>query len=275
MLINLHRLNTKNVGDLVCAPANYYSNQGGFSSADILGWRSSETPLVEDRKRWKETFAEAKGFVVGGGGLLHISFFEPALKYLFENKRPEQKVVLWGAGHNDWQVNDWRTLKFPLDLNHYPFDLIGVRDFNQPYAWVPCVSCMSPLLEKRHALKREIGLYVHTGTLKNESFRKKLPSDIEILSNDSTFEEAIEFIGSTKLLLTDSYHGMYWATLLERKVIAFPSSSKFYDTKYPAPLCTPVDWMKFERMAMTYPEAYSECQETNNVFADQAFNLLS
>ena len=43
--------------------------------------------------------------------------------------------------------------------------------------------------------------------------------------------KTIEFIGSGDVVVTNSYHGAYWATLLGKVVVAFPWASKFYGLK--------------------------------------------
>jgi hypothetical protein len=277
MIVNLHRVNTTNVGDIVCTPVRYFDFLSDVPELDALGYLASEEPDSRKRQDWMARVSAADVIIVGGGGLLGIDFFEPALRNLFEIKKQDAKTVLWGAGHNSWQIGDWRNLKFKINLEQYPFDLVGIRDFNQGLEWVACASCMSPVFDKPRptSVRREIGLYVHGGTLRNESFKKRLPENIDILSNDASLEEVIEYLASCSIVLTDSYHGMYWATLLGKKVIAFPSSSKFYDSKHPVPLCAPEDWQHFTKLAHAYPEALEECRESNFRFSDRFRNLTN
>lgn len=270
VIINLHRVRTENVGDLHCAPSLYFP---AGRPMEILGWKESEHPQREDRLAWKESFGEATGIIVGGGGLLASDFFQPGLDYVFANKRADAKVIIWGAGHNNWQLKDWRNLKQVFQPQH-PFDLIGVRDVG-PHEWTPCPSCMHPLFDSAPAPSHDVVLYVHAGTLKNEHFRRALPNGVPTLSNAAPLEQVVPFLASGELVLTDSYHGMFWATLLGRRVVAFPTSSKFYDAKHPAPLCAPQDWRRFERMAVTYPRALQECRAAAAAFAERALNLLN
>lgn len=42
----------------------------------------------------------------------------------------------------------------------------------------------------------------------------------DFLTNSAmNLETAVSFLGSSEVVLTTSYHGLYWATLLGRKVI--------------------------------------------------------
>jgi hypothetical protein len=274
MIINLHRLNTNNIGDLACTPVHYFDELTAIPEFDSLGYLQSETPDQQVRSDWVAKVSSADVIIVGGGGLLGIDFFAPALKKMFSEKKSSAKTVLWGAGHNSWQIGDWRNLKYKVDLSQLPFDSVGIRDFNQGFEWVPCVSCLSPLFDQAASaqITREIGLYVHEGTLKNESFKKRLPANMEVLSNDASLEKVIRYLSSCSVVLTDSYHGMYWSNLLGKKVVAFPSSSKFYDSKHPVPLCAPEDWQHHAQLARAYPEALEECRLANRRFADRFFD---
>jgi hypothetical protein len=254
-VLNLHRLNTNNVGDLRCAPHLYFPELLGSDAREILGFRSADAPIREERVAFNTAFSDADTIVVGGGGLLEIDFFQPFFTYLADKKRTDQKVILWGAGHNDWVLGDWRNLKAHYTFDASLFDLIGTRDADEQYRWVPCVSCMSPALDTPRPIKREIGVYAHVGTINNEEFRKKLPTGFEMIDNTSSFEDAVEFLGTSELVLTDSFHGAYWATMMGRKVVAFPSSSKFYSLKHTVPLCAPEDWKRFSRLAQVYSGA--------------------
>ncbi len=240
---------------------------------EILGFRAADEPIRDRRVLFNETFAQADLIVVGGGGLLEIDFFAPFFEYLKTNKK-RQKVVIWGAGHNNWQIGDWRRLKSEYTFDASLFDLIGTRDANTRFDWVPCVSCMSGHFDKPRSISRSIGVYAHAATLKNETFRKRLPSDFDMIDNSSSFEDAIEFLGSSDLVLTDSFHGAYWATLLGRRVVCFPSSSKFYDLKHAVPFCAPEDWQRFSRLSQVYSEALDECRDQNKLFAERVAGLF-
>jgi len=273
-VLNLHRKNTENIGDLVCAPYRYFPELLGSETRDFLGFSQKETPERDDRVAFHETFQQADVIVVGGGGLLEIDFFEPAHVYLRERKAPHHKVVLWGAGHNEWRIEDWRKLKKQFTFDASPFDLIGVRDFNHSHEWVPCVSCMHEAFDRRREITRAVGVYAHAATMKKEAFRKQLPEHIETIDNSSPLDVALDFIGSSELVLTDSYHGAYWAVLMGRKVVAFPTSSKFYDMRHPVPLCAPEDWERSSLLARTYDNALFECRAATRSFAEKVADLL-
>lgn len=272
-IINYHRVNTKNIGDLICAPVLWFPEFLEATREEILGFKRDESPSHAEVEDWKKRLADANLLIVGGGGLLEIDFFQLGLKFISENRKPESKFVLWGAGHNNWQIGDWRKLKQDLTLESYGFDLIGIRDYASGYDWVPCASCMSSQLDQSPEPNFEVVLYAHAGTINNSARAALLPNGMPILDNSAPFEKVIPFLASGDLVLTDSFHGMYWATLLGRRVIAFPSSSKFYSVKHAVPLCDPRDWQRFEPLARRYPEALEECRAANRAFAAKVMEL--
>lgn len=62
---------------------------------------------------------------------------------------------------------------------------------------------------------------------------------------------------------------MYWATMLGRKAIVFPHSSKFHGFKYPVTLSTPDAWRSALGTSVGYPGALAECREANLRFAEK------
>jgi hypothetical protein len=273
-IINYHRLKTDNIGDRSCAPALWFPELTGAIRDEIMGLNQFENPEPADRLAWKARVADADLLIVGGGGLLEIDFFRAGLRYIAEHRKPGSKLVLWGAGHNTWQLRDWRGMKHALEIDDYGFDLIGVRDYECGYDWVPCASCMAPELDQPTDPVFDVVMYAHVETLRDARFARQLPSGLPMLDNSAPFEQVIPFLTSGDLVLTDSFHGMYWATLLGRRVVAFPSSSKFYSVKHPVPLCDPTDWQRFAPLARTYPDALEECRDSNRAFADRVLGLL-
>lgn len=274
-IINYHRLRTDNIGDQICAPALWFPELANTVRDEILGLNQFENPELAARLAWKAQVAEADLLIVGGGGLLEIDFFRPGLKYIAENRKSGSHFVLWGAGHNTWQLKDWRGLRQELNIAEFGFDLVGVRDYGCGEEWVPCSSCMAPDLDKSAEPAFDVVLYAHVETLRHERFAQQLPTGLPMLDNSAPFEQVIPFLASGDLVLTDSFHGMYWATLLGRRVIAFPSSSKFYSVKHPVPLCDPGDWQRFAPLARRYPEALEECRDSNRAFAKKVFGLIN
>ncbi len=274
MILNLHRRATANLGDLASAPTRYFDTLKNARIADVLGWDETENRADGAREAWMADFATARGLILGGGGLLGIDFFKPALDFVFGSSRRQRPVILWGAGHNNWQIGDWRALKERIMLDQWSFDLVGVRDYGQGHRWVPCASCMTPALDTAAEATNEFVVYLHEANREHELVHRALPPELPRMHNDGDLATTIAFLASGDTILTDSYHGAYWGTLLGRKVVAFPSSSKFYGMKHPVPLCAPEDWRRHARLSIRYPEAIGECRMANKTFALDAAALL-
>ncbi|CAO3459820.1 hypothetical protein [Azospirillum largimobile] len=242
---------------------------------DVLGWNKWEQPDEQERAKWHETFRDSDLIIIGGGGLLEIDFFERSLQYIFSLRQSHQKIILWGAGHNQWDVNDWRAIKKRIDWKKYPFDEIGVRDAGEVMPWVPCASCMADELDDHGSVEHEFALYLTAdGISANPVWTEAIRNEFPMMSNSSEFHIVISFLRSGETILTDSYHGAYWATLLGKKVVAFPSSSKYYSLKHPVPLCDPEDWRRFSKLARIYDGALEECRSANLLYYRQIESLL-
>ena len=94
--------------------------------------------------------------------------------------------------------------------------------------------------------------------------------------NKQTFEEVIEFLGSSDVVVTNSYHGAYWATLLGKAVVAFPWASKFHGLKHKPILCPAPDWWKElnDREQHQYKHALEECRQANKDFHLEMINYI-
>lgn len=278
MIVNILRTNTPNIGDLLSAPSLYFAELSDAPRMEVRGFLAHEAGSHEAAREWHRLLRSATGIIVGGGGLLGNDFFDRPLDYLFEHKPSFAKVVVWGAGHNSVTRRDWRDFSQSYDVTRHPFDLMGVRDAGSPYKWVPCVSCMHPALDVHISgqAQHEVALYAHHDDAQwKQEILANLSPGTPVLDNDAEFDEVLSFISATDLLLTNSFHGVYWATLLGRRVIAFPSSSKFYSLKHPVPLCDPSDWRRFTRMATRYPEAIEECRAANKAYAREVLEFLA
>lgn len=130
---------------------------------------------------------------------------------------------------------------------------------------MPCASCMSPLFDKEYKIEHDVVEYRNTRHIDD------MPTPHwPISSNRSTFEEAIAFIGSGKTVLTNSYHGAYWATLLGREAVIIdqPNRAKFYGYKH-----QPAVGMRDTRRV--FPNALEECREANIRFNEKVQQVIN
>jgi hypothetical protein len=67
---------------------------------------------------------------------------------------------------------------------------------------------------------------------------------------------------------------MYWSLLLGKKVMVFPSSSKFFDFKY-SPVISSFDRFRDDLPKLRrYTGVLEECREVNLAFAEKVFDYL-
>ena len=250
----VYRADPGNTGDAYCSPFSYF-DFGSLRLTDIFA-----VPPVT----WLPST-----LVVGGGGLFGNTTFDPRFEALFA--RPYDAVVGWGIGENS-RIDTARGYVPPADLS-YPdytsrFDLLGVRDHGAPFSWVPCASCLHPLFAERWPIVHDVVVYEH----------KRVPIDIEgfpkMSNGTGDLARVAAFLGSARVVITNSYHGAYWAQLMGKGVVAFPFSSKFYGLRHRVTLCEPKDWRQgLDRVELQAP-ALAECVDANLAFSARVRDLI-
>jgi len=235
MIVNIHRINHNNTGDMASSPLDYF-DLGPSIRIDI------QTAQIQDYH----------GLVIFGGGGL----FRPGWIEIIKGICAINRYCFWGVGINNTS---------PPDLK-----LEGIRDIYPNSTWVPCASCMSKLFDKVYPIKEDVVMLKHTKQpLPNFTFRT--------LDNNRQFEEIIEFLGSANIVITNSYHGVYWATLLGKKVLCVSQYNKFNYMKYRVPVCRDItldDFNFIKDEIETFPNALQECREANiNHFKRVSVNI--
>lgn len=290
-----HRTDPNNVGDIASNPLQYFLQPDEYQVVDID--YITTTPYPADVP-----------LIAGGGGLIANDNFHSSLEavlrnpdvnramqnwteawynvdhsnaevrdrfmrklqplvneYLNELDGKVGKRVLWGAGHNQDSVKKIKGVHYPGWMNF--FDLVGVRDYNQPYKWTPCASCMHPAFDKSYRIKNRVIWFEHKKQLiKSTNFGDDpIP---RFINSGSNMEQTIELLGSADTIITNSYHGAYWGTLLGRKVIiAEPWSTKFFTLKHqPYILYKGEDWKAIQDDVPTFPHALEECRQVTKNF---------
>lgn len=240
MILNIYRIDQTNVGDLYCSPTRYFSELRGTESQCIL----------EPLRCIPQTL------ILGGGGLL---YFPNRMRRLCEL---DAVKVVWGIGANCHGSNQ---------ITHPSFleacQLVGIRDYGYGHRWVPCASCLSPAFDSPPKPLHEIVVYEHAGY----PLHLRLPT---LRNSCMDFERVISFLATGDTVLTNSYHGVYWATLLGRKVITIPFSSKFYGFKHPPTISSLERWQTDVKQGRCYPEALDECRAANLAFSQDVFQLV-
>ena len=265
-VVNIHRIDEKNIGDYYCAPHHYFDQLK--ESLDIFDYKSLNPAI-------KQNFIDSisqNSLVIGGGGLLNRGSFDKQM-HLFEKlSQKNKKMVLWGLGHNEKNPKAFgKVTKYNIDTQK--FGLVGVRDYDMKEEWVPCASCLHPILDTKSEVINEIGLIFHKKTLNNPKVLGKF-KNYPSTSNTTSLEDIISFIAKTDTVVTDSYHAMYWSMLMNKKVVVFPNSSKFFTFKY-QPVFSSIDTFKLDcKKAQNYSGILEECREINLKFSEKAFDYL-
>jgi exopolysaccharide biosynthesis predicted pyruvyltransferase EpsI len=266
-VINIHRYDINNVGDLYCAPHQYFKELKGAYS-DIFLYKRIDKESRE--KHYGDLTKNA--LIIGGGGLLNRGSFTKQMQAYEQLAAQGKKTVLWGVGHNEKNPSRYGKV-FDYNINVNKFGLVGTRDYNAPGEWLPCVSCLHELFDKSFKVEQELGIIFHKNTVKKPQITTQF-KEFPTTSNTTNLKELIEFIGRSEHIVTDSYHAMYWSMLLGKKVAVVPNSSKFFDFKYQPVITTFNDALKDVQKARTYPGLIEECRELNRNFAKRAFEYL-
>jgi len=254
MIYEFHKKDNRNVGDLFCNPSRYF-DLGNVTS--------------QHHKKINSAVNGATA-VIGGGGLLHPKFVPIFPKLLSFN--PAHSVI-WGVGHNTpsklpEKINDFEYYPDFLDQ----FDLVGVRDYipGKEHLYLPCVSCMHPAFDKQYKAKHDTVYFVHA----NRTARRHIMKKRRLTNTETDFDRVIQFLGSGNTVVTNSYHGAYWAMLLGRKVAVQAWSVKFdYFKHAPCKILALNDEDNIQR-AWAVPDDYLvECRNLNKYFYERFLKL--
>lgn len=254
--ISIHDPN--NLGDQVCNPCDYFE----------------ELKSVPRLNAWDLNWIyQPESMILGGGGMVHgllAQLIEQVPRY------HARKLIAWGLGHN--QHNE----KLALYRNVLQgFDLIGVRDFKavqlhgHTFDYVPCASCLEPVIDAMKGSVKPHHAYVVYSHWEAPVNLRRCGNPLPWMANDAPYlNNALYHLASGDTVITNSYHGAYWALLLGRKVLIYkPFSSRFYDFKYQPPFVDEHNWKDIEPISA--PAGYlEECRALNRAFYEKVKTTL-
>lgn len=242
----VHVIDKQNLGDQVCCPRLYFPWPADWEEQDVREYKDGPA-------------------IFGGGGLLH-SGMDEHLKWA-----PRSECVLWGIGSN---YHDKKELAYPSWVKD--FGLIGCRDFGSPFEYVPCPSCLSPAFNRTKVDPRfEAVIYEHNLVpidLPSAAFPRlthRQPAD--------RFWSTIHFLQLGQVVLTNTYHGAYWALLCRRPVVIYkPFSSRFQGLKPKVEFATEENWEKKLALAQHPDFGYlEECFAINLAFHVKVMDFVN
>jgi hypothetical protein len=250
----VHRKVRNNVGDYYCNPGRYFEFPE-YKSGELM---HNDFPV------------EGQAFIAGGGGLIHKKFQLHIERIL--DKKPKVSA-LWAVGHNFGKKHVNKKggdVYYPSWINKAT--LIGIRDYipGNYNTYLPCVSCMHTAFNKTYDIKHDVAYFTHAFKSKYEY----KDGDIHMANSNMDFDAVIEFLGSAKTIITDSYHGAYWAQLLERDVRVLSWSVKFDHMKHQPTLIPHISQWQTSPSSPIVSGYLDECRELNNKFYHKFLNLL-
>ena len=256
MIFFAHVKVTKNAGDKRCCPYYYYQSYFKQFNCQIINLTSLRHIHIQKNDI----------VIIGGGGILDASRqWNDNIIYAMKHT---SNIILWGCGYN----NNGKVAFNPIPIHKTM--LAGIRDFKHPYIrFIPCPSCKSVFFDRIKTEKEYIGIVKHYGnklTL-NDSF-----NGIETIWNDSPMQDIVNFIHRHSIILSDSYHGLYWASLAGKKVgrLDNRNNSRFRDCFYQYPYIQYLDDADNARSFTLTDNDLAFFRQLNDVFFLQVKSII-
>ena len=254
MIYELHRKTPNNIGDYWCNPSRYFKFEN-LCSEELM---HNNSPTPKD------------ALIVGGGGLIHKKFQLHINRLLDKNPRVS---ALWGIGHNFGKKHIQKTrgqVYYPKWV--HKASLVGIRDWIQGHRdiYLPCVTCMHPAFDKLYEVKHDAVFYTHAFKSKYQTSQ----DNIHMSNDQRDFDTVISFLGSANTVITDSYHGAYWAQLLGKDVRVVSWSVKFDHMRYPPSFLEHITKWHHAKPSLPSAEYLDESRELNTQFYQKFLTLL-
>lgn len=241
-----------NAGDFWSSPLHYYD----FSNFDYehIGFLNER---VQNEK--------GKIFIIGGGGL--ITTQNNYLTNIIKNILKGNKVIFWGIGSNTADEPYFEIFKHPNVI------LVGTRDIthNLDFSYVPCVSCKNKLFDSSTNTSEGVGILEHVDyQIKIDEFPK--------IQNNEHIDKIVEFIKSKSVIISSTFHGVYWSQLLKKRVLYYVDdgdlNSKFFFLKHRVEVCDNFNY-QIKLKNMSYVENFlDESRYLNDLFYEEVKSTI-
>lgn len=247
--VNFFHCEADNVGDRMCGPAQYF-------------WPS----LCQDVPIGAALLEPVSTAVIGGGQV--FSQLGTTLASVLE-LNPTARAIAWGVGLPPKGTRDRIVGRVSK-----AFAAFGTRnyDWREQFPFVPCASCMSPLFDQTAPPQHEFVVYLH----RKKAGPLDVPEGVPTLTNAMRSpKEVVDFIASGRTIVTSSYHGVYWAQLLGRRVICIPYNNKFSTFQHPPTMAEPDKWLEALGTCSLSEPLLTEYRALNHAFARRALEILN
>lgn len=243
-------VNLGNLAEQVCRPTDYFQFPCEVVAMDQQDRDFSRGPVI-----------------FGASGLLYPEIAPILEKAVNEKRYP---MVAWGIGNN---THHGDRVWFPDWLAK--FDLVGLRDAQSPYEYVPCPSCMSHLFAEHREKQPEHDLVIYDQI----DYPVKMTSDGVPRMNNchpaDKLPEVVNFLASGRVILTSSYHGAYWGYLLNRRVLIWePWSTKFHTLAPKSCFVNAANWRELAELPADTGLYLEDCRRRNVEFHQRVLKLL-
>jgi hypothetical protein len=263
----LHHLEYGNIGDREAAPLRYFASLlPDWIEVRKMSYHSPEVLELENDT-----------VVLGGGGILNpFDWWWVVLPLLERGNR----VIAFGVGHHHdhhhfdpAEIGDWRA-----SVEHYGTQyplgqlwLAGVRDVGTPFEHVPDASCLSSAFDRSRRVEHPVVLY-EQGDLDPIAIEGPPRSSNK---GERELDQVADFLGSGEVVITNSYHGAYWALLLGRRVLVYePWCSKWLLTPWDPVFCDRENWGRRLSDARAVPGLLERSRKAVSSFGEGAVAAL-
>ena len=292
-----HRADPNNIGDMASNPLQYFLKEDEYRVVDVASINNSafdtSVPMIvgggglidnsfmgdfwyqtlesSDQIQLARMYNDAWTLTNQRYSQLHQDFHIKYQLLINETIGQLEPVVaprfVWGAGHNGEDPGiEFAKIRWPRAFSK--FKLVGIRDFDPAsrYRWTPCASCMHPAFDKKYEIKNDVIWFEHKKQMIKDFGTDPIP---RFVNTGNNMDQTIELLGSANTILTNSYHGAYWGTLLKKKVILVGGmwSSKFKFMKYPPiTISKKESWKDVVDKATIYDQALEDCRSATRAY---------
>lgn len=271
MIHFLHHYDRPNQGDVLSGPYNYFN----FGEYKKISWDKN---II---KNIPAEFDEGDSVIMGGG--IYFAREKPRFDRLVKRSRT---FIGWGLG-----------LDPRLDLENFvgKFSLLGTRERklhlidNENIFYVPCVSCMNPVFTALTAIDATFGtaganasdpsiaLHLNGGFNKSEILEKIGDKAVPVTTTTDLFGRTVKNLWAADIVITNSYHGAYWSSLLGKKVICIKTDVPKWEGLHENIVFSTVGDIKSAvTSAQKVPGSYlNECRLLNSAFYERVVDLLA
>lgn len=209
----INRVDKMNMGDFYVTPLLYYWDF--FKDYKI---KRHDIRFIDF-----DSINDGDVVILGGGGLFDYS--EAGNRAINRVLELCSNVIAWSPGLNN-SNSDIDIIN--TKIRYEKFKIITLRDYVNKYdiPFLPDITCKMEYFKNKYTKIRKIGIAQH----------KDYPItdfNYEKISNKDSLDEILKFIGETEIIISNSFHMIYWSMLMGNKTICIdPFSEKFYSYKY-------------------------------------------